>query len=43
METLATDDETTYHDLSYKIYSRQNPKNVGVYGSGIPGNVKPTP
>jgi len=42
METLATDDETTYQDLSYKIYSRQDPKNFGVYGSGTPRSVTPT-
>jgi len=34
METLATDDETTYQDLSYKIYGRQNPNDFGVYGYG---------
>jgi hypothetical protein len=43
METLATDDETTYRDLSYKIYNRQSPKDFGVYGSGILGSVTPTP
>lgn len=43
IETLATDDETTYQDLSYKIYNRKNPKDFGVYGSGILGSVTPTP
>ena len=43
MEMLATDDETTYQDLSYKIYNRQNPKDFGVYGSGVLGSVTPTP
>jgi hypothetical protein len=43
METLATDDETTYQDLSYKIYNRQSPKDFGVYGSGMLGSVTRTP
>ena len=43
LETLATDDETTYQDLSYKIYNRRNPKDFGVYGSGVLGSVTPTP
>jgi hypothetical protein len=43
METLATDDETTYRDLSYKIHGRQNPDDFAVYGDGAPQAVAPTP